>query len=235
MGEKQKGVVQRVPALPSPIAGTFTFPGNRAAPDVPLPVMVRRPHTNPARVEVKIGVSRRFRGTGGTLEESGHTVAFRWFEKAVGGPAVVIPPAGLPLTAAQLNRGFHLFAESNVPSDSVGDYVLTLALAGGPDPLATPPASVALTAVRLTLDVFPPGPTVGPGAPGPMPEPPAVAPPAGTATDKWFLGRTVNVQDAPLSEARAHLHVAQVEPSGFTGNLSLRQKSLSGVTLGKDT
>jgi len=235
MGEKQKGVVQRVPALPSPIAGTFTFPGNRAAPDVPLPVMVRRPHTNPARVEVKIGVSRRFRGTGGTLEESGHTVAFRWFEKAVGGPAVVIPPAGLPLTAAQLNRGFHLFAESNVPSDSVGDYVLTLALAGGPDPLATPPASVALTAVRLTLDVFPPGPTVGPGAPGPMPEPPAVAPPAGTATDKWFLGRTVNVQDAPLSEARAHLHVAQVEPSGFTGNLSLRQRSLSGVTLGKDT
>ncbi|HEV7671586.1 MAG TPA: hypothetical protein VGS22_23955 [Thermoanaerobaculia bacterium] len=235
MGEKQKGVVQRLPVVPSPIAGTFTFPGHRAAPTVPLPVMVRRPHTNPARVELKIGVSRRFRGTGGTLEESGHAVAFRWFGKAVGGPAVIIPPSGLPLTAAQLNRGFHLFAESNVPSESVGDYVLTLVLAGGPDPLATPPASVALTAVRLTLDVFPPGPRFGPGAPGPMPEPPAAAPPAGTATDKWFLGRTVNVQDAPLSEARAHLHVPLVEPSGFAGNLSLRQRALSGVTLGKDT
>ena len=235
MTEPQKGVIQRVPVVPSPIAGTFTFPANKTAPTVPIPVMVQRPHTTPARVEVVIGVSRTFRGTGGTLEEKGHTVSFRWFDKAKGGTLITIPATGLPLTAAQLNKGFHLFAESNVPSGSVGDYVLTLVLAGGPDPLATPPASVELTAVRLTLDVFPPGPTSGAGQPAPMPEPPATAPPAGTETDKWFLGRTVNVQDAALSQARARIHVRQVEPSGFTGNLSIRQRALAGTTLGKDS
>lgn len=235
MNGAKQGVIQRVPVPPSPIAGTFTFPANRSAPTLPIPVMVRHPHTNPARVEVVLGVSRRFRGTGGTLEESGRTVSFRWFDKATGGTAVIIPPTGLPLTAAQLNAGFHLFAESDVPSQSVGDYKLTLVLAGGPDPLATPPASVDMTAVRLTLDVFPPGPTFGPGRPAPMPEPPATAPPAGTATDKWFLGRTVNVQDAALSQARARIHVNQVEPSGFAGNLSIRQRALSGTTLGRDS
>jgi hypothetical protein len=232
--DPQKGVIQRVPVPPSPIAGTFTFPANKTAPTVPIPVMVQRPHTAPARVEVVVGVSRTFRGTGGLLEEKGHTVSFRWFDKAKGGTLVPIPVNGLPLTAAQLNKGFHLFAESNVPSGTVGDYVLTLVLAGGPDPLATPPASVGLTAVRLTLDVFPPGPTSGPGVPAPMPEPPATAPPAGTATDKWFLGRTVNVQDAALSQARARIHARQ-EPSGFSGNLSIRQRALAGTTLGKDS
>jgi len=68
-----------------------------------------------------------------------------------------------------------------------------------------------------------------------MPEPPATAPAAGTATDKWFLGRTVNVQDAALAQARARIRVRQVEPSGFTGNLSLRQRSLAGTTLGRDS
>ncbi len=232
MTDPQKGVIQRVPVVPSPIAGTFTFPANRAAPTVPIPVMVQRPHTAPTRVEVVFGVSRTFRGTGGTLEEKGRTVSFRWFDKAVAGNLVPIPAAGLPISTTQLNRGFHLFAESNVPSASVGDYVLTLVLAGGPDPLATPPASIGLTAVRLTLDVFPPGPRFGPGVPAPMPEPPATAPPAGTATDKWFLGRTVNVQDAALSQARARIRVREVEPSDFTGNLSIRQRSLSGITLG---
>jgi hypothetical protein len=29
MSEPQKGVIQRVPVVPSPIAGTFTFPANR--------------------------------------------------------------------------------------------------------------------------------------------------------------------------------------------------------------
>lgn len=235
MSDPQKGVIQRVPVPPSPIAGTFTFPANRTAPTVPVPVMVKRPHTAPARVEVVVGVSRRFRGTGGTLDESGKTAAVRWFDRAVGGTAIVLPAGGLALTAAQLNRGFHMFAESNVPSDSVGDYVLTLTLAGGPDPLATPPANVGITAVRLTLDVFPPGPAFGTGVPAPMPEPPATAPAAGTATDKWFLGRTVNVQDAALAQARARIRVRQVEPSGFTGNLSLRQRSLAGTTLGRDS
>lgn len=235
MTEPQKGVIQRVPVVPSPIAGKFTFPANKATPNVPIPVMVQRPHTAPARVEVMFGVSRKFRGTEGTLEESGHTVSIRWFDKAKGGTAVLIPPTGLTIKAADLNKGFHLFAESNVPSESVGDYVLTLVLIGGPDPLATPPASVGLTAVRLTLDVFPPGPTFGAGVPAPMPEPPATAPPAGTATDKWFLGRTVNVQDAALSQGRGRIRVRQVEPFDFAGNLSLRQRALSGTTFGRDS
>jgi len=228
------GVIQRVPVAPSPIAGTFTFPANRAAPAVPIPVMVKHPHTAPARVEVVVGVSRRLSGRatdpGGTLEASGNLAAINWFDRATGGSASSIPATGLPLTKGQLNAGFHMFAESNTPTSSVGGYTLTLVIvSGGSIPIATPPSSVGLTAVRLTIDVFPPGPTTG--TPAPMPEPPATAPPAGTATDKWFLGRTVNVQDAALAQARARIRVRQVEPSDFTGNLSIRQQALAGTTL----
>ncbi len=233
MTDPQKGVIQRVPVVPSPIAGTFTFPANRAALSVPLPVMVQRPHTTPARVEVVIGVSRRFRGTGGTLDESGKIAAISWFDRA--GNPIVFTNGARSLTTAQLNAGFHMFGESTVPSDSVGDYVLTLTLVGGPDPLATPASHADLTAVRLTLDVFPPGPRFGPGVPAPMPEPPAAAPAPGTATDKWFLGRTVNVQDAALAQERARIRVRQVEPSSFAGRLSIRQRALSGTTIGRDT
>ena len=96
MNDPQQGVIQRVPVVPSPIAGTFTFPANKAAPTVPIPVMVQRPHTTPARVEVVVGVSRTFRGTGGTLEEKGHTVSFRWFDKAKGGTLITIPATWSP-------------------------------------------------------------------------------------------------------------------------------------------
>lgn len=241
------GVIQRGPVPPSPTVGRFDFPGNRASRTTPLPVMVRRPHTTPARVEVVVGVTRRLPGRatdpGGTLEASGDVAAIQWFNRATGGTAIVIPPAGLPLTKGQLNAGFRMFAESNTPTGTVGGYVLTLVIAPGavpppvPPPTTPPPpvqhATVGLTAVRLTLDVFPPGPAFGSGAPDPMSEPPATAPAAGAATDKWFLGRTVNVQDSALAQTRARIRVRQVEPFDFTGNLSLQQRSLAGTTLGR--
>jgi dienelactone hydrolase len=240
------GVIQRVPVAPSPIVGKFTFPANRTAPAVPIPVMVRHPHTAPARVEVVVGVSRRLSGAasdpGGSLEASGDLAAIHWFDRTTAGSAITIPANGLPLTKGQLNAGFHMFAESDTPTGSVGGYVLTLVVppAGAAPPPTTPPpppfSTVGLTAVRLTIDVFPPGPAFGPGVPTPMPEPTsATAPAPGTATDKWFLGRTVNVQDAGLAQARARIRVRQVEPTDFTGNLSISQRALAGTALGRSS
>lgn len=230
MAGEQKGVIQRVPVPPTPIAGTFTFPANpptRANPNPIRAVVVKRPHTTPARVEVVVGVSRPFRGTGGSLEESGKITAIRWFDAATAGNPIVFTNGVHALTPAELNAGFHMFGESDTPSDAMDDYVLTLTLTGGADPLATPPASVRLTAVRLTLDLFPPGPTAGPNATQPMPEPPAVPPVPGAATDKWFLGRTLNLQDAAREQARGKIVAHRAEPSDFVGRLSLRQVAIT--------
>jgi hypothetical protein len=230
MKDPTKGVIQRVPVVPSPIAGTFTFPANPPTPANPAPiraVMVKRPHTSPSRVEVVVGVLRTFRGTGGSLEESGKVTAIRWFDNAAGGNRIAFTNGVLALTPAQLNAGFHMFGESDTPSDAMDDYVLTLTLSGGPDPLAQPPTPVSLTAVRLTLDLFPPGPTSGPNATQPLPEPPAVPPAPGTATDKWFLGRTLNVQDTTREQRRAKIQVHRAEPSDFVGRLLLRQVAVT--------
>lgn len=226
------GVIQRVPVPPSPITGTFTFPANPSTPANPNPiraVVVKRPHTNPARVEVVVGVSRNFSGTGGSLEESGKVSAIQWFDAATGGNRITFTNGVRGLSAIELNNGFHMFGGSNVPSDTMDDYVLTLTLRGGPDPIAPTPASVSLTAVRLTINLFPPGPTSGPNATQPMPDPPA-APPA-TPADKWFLGRTVNVQDAARVQGRAKIHVLRAEPSDFVGRLSLRQVSVTAANV----
>ncbi len=124
-----------------------------------------------------------------------------------------------------------LFAESATPSNTAGEYVLTLTLAAGSTPVG-PPATLALTAVRLTLDLFasPASPNTAPVA---LPQPPNPAPAAGTATDKWFGGRAVSQQDAGGSQERAKLVVARAEPFDFAGNLVLRQVQVTGTTLGK--
>jgi hypothetical protein len=79
-----------------------------------------------------------------------------------------------------------------------------------------------MTSVEITLDIA--GPRPAPGvAPPLLPQPPATPPAPGSANDKWFGGRLINVQDSNGSQDRALLIVRQVQPAAFNGELTLRQ------------
>jgi hypothetical protein len=216
--------VQSAPAPVAPVNPTIT-------PADPV-VVVKRSYTSPARVPIVLGVSARFR-RGATLTRSGDTGSVRLFTTRTGSTEFAFD--GLDqarLTGAQLSRtgGFTLFAESDTPTGSVGGYHLTLTLDAGSTPVG-PPAVANLTAVRLTLDIFTARQPSG-TAPQALPQPPATAPAAGTATDKWFGGGLVNVQDAARTQERIRLAVGRVEPGDFVGVLELRQVAVSGTSVG---
>lgn len=182
-------------------------------------IVVKKSHTNPARVALRFSASARFTRSGTlqlvTTPTSG---SIRLFTSARGTTEIVFVNNQHTFTAAELNAGVSLFAQSDSPSAALNDIQLTLTLAPGPTPVG-PPAQATLTAVSLTLTLSPPRATPG-AAFAPLPEPPA----AGTTpTDKWFGGATLNAQDAGNNQLRAQLVVGQVVPAAFAGDLILRQ------------
>src|SRR5215207_4628411 len=194
-------------------------------------VVVRRSHTNPARVLIRLGVSARFR-RGGTLSlittPTGGDI--RFFNAARGGTQFVFTNSQLTFTATELSGGVRMFAEAVSPSSNLDEFRLRLTLASGPTPVG-PDAEVALTAVQLTLNISPPRIPPGPFAPLPQP-PPAPPAPGSTSTDKWFGGAVVSAQDTGNNQLRAQLVVAQVIPTAFAGDLVLQQVNVSGNTIG---
>lgn len=218
------GVVQSAPAPAAPVNPSIT-------PADPM-VVVKRSYTTPARVPITLGVSARFR-RGGILTRSGDTGAVRLFTTRTGTTELAFNAANeATITRAQLNQrgGFTLFAESDTPTNSVGGYHLTLTLAPGSTPVG-PPAVVNVTAVRLKLDVFTTREPTGTN-PQALPQPPAATPAAGTATDKFFRGGLVNVQDTAHTQERVKLRVDAVEPNDFVGTLELRQVRVIGNNVG---
>ena len=217
------GVVQSAPAPQTPVDPQLTAPATA--------VMVKRSYTSPGRLPITLHTSHHFRRDG-TLTRS-DTTTIKLFTARTGGSELQFNGTDNVFSGGRLSAtgGVQLFAESATPSNTAGEYVLTLTLAAGSTPVG-PPATLALTAVRLTLDLFasPASPNTAPVA---LPQPPNPAPAAGTATDKWFGGRTVSQQDAGGSQERAKLVVARAEPFDFAGNLVLRQVQVTGTTLGK--
>jgi len=94
----------------------------------------------------------------------------------------------------------------------MNDFVMTLRLFGGTKKQG-PNAVGRMTAIELTLDICAPR-VNATTAPVPLPQAPAA--PAGTANDKFFLGRPVPVQDDAKIQERAMLMVQPVKTVGFT-------------------
>jgi outer membrane protein OmpA-like peptidoglycan-associated protein len=207
---KKGGVVQ---SQTTPASADIT-------PENPV-VVVKRSYTSPARVPITLTAGG---GGGGTLTRSGDTGSVRLFTTAAGNKEFTFTQDTAKIKASQLRRrgGFTLFAESDAPTGSVGNYHLTLN--------AGATAKADVTAVRVTLDVFTTREPSG-AAPQELPQPPDKAPAAGTATDKWFRGGLVNVQDAAQTQERVKLRVGLVEPGDFEGVLELRQVRVSGNTV----
>ncbi|HEX2028737.1 MAG TPA: peptidoglycan-binding protein [Nitriliruptorales bacterium] len=170
----------------------------------PDAVVVRKPHTNPARQPVTLGATGPFNGTG-TLNRSSDAV--RFFDAVAGGNEILFDGTDNVFTSAQLVAGHPVFAEGARASAAVGDVVLTLALTvGGTPGLAT---THAMTAVELTLDV-------ALSRPGPDVDPPTMS-----EADKANPGRSVQVADAGRSHERTMLIVRPPRPAGSAADLSV--------------
>lgn len=200
-------------------------------PASPIIVVIKKSHTNPARVPITLKTSANFRRSGTLIRIMTPTSGnIRLFDALKGGKEITFTPVSATesehvFPAKELSAGVRLFAESDSPCSNLDDYRLRLTLLKGPTPVG-PPQEVILTAVLLSLDISPP--RTAPGAPlTPLPQPPA-APPGPGATDKWFGGLPLNAQDIGSNQQRAQLLVGQVIPTAFAGDLVLRQVRVSG-------
>jgi hypothetical protein len=198
-------------------------------------VVVKKSYTSPARVVVTLKVSSNFRRSGTISRTVTPTSGdIHIFTTATGTTEIdFVTNTNTTFSAAQLNAGVRLFAEAEKPSLNLDDFQLTLTLAPGPTPIG-PPATATLTAVQLGLDVR----GTGVGLPVLLlPQPPDPPPAPGTATDKWFGGRVLNVQDPGNQQDRAEIVVDTVLPTAFAGDLVLRQVKVnkSNQITGLDT
>ncbi len=193
-------------------------------------VLVKKPHTSPARQKVTLRTSTKFPRTG-TFTRSNANV--RFFTALTGGTEITFNGTDNVFTGAQLSAaaGVQLFAEGATVSTGPNDVTLTLTLATGAIAVG-PPATATMTAVQLDLDIFMSRTTAGTD-PAQLPQPPAAPPTPGTTpTDKWFGGRFVHVQDPPGNHHGRALIQVKVQPAGFGGDLVLRGVKVSGDAIG---
>ena len=187
-------IIQPGPVPPTPVQPSITLARNF--------VIVKKPHTNPARVEVTLRADSAFSGTG-TLDRSGNTAAVRLFTAATGGTEITFDGTDNVFPGANLVTGVTLFAEAGpAPSGAVDDYTLTLTLnpAGTAAP-AGPPATASLTAVLFALDI-----ALSRPAPG-------AAPPVMSEADKINVGRHVQFRDPVFTHERTMITVRQPVPA----------------------
>jgi hypothetical protein len=177
-------------------------------------VVVKKPHTKPARISVKLGTSDAFEGNGTFTRSSD---ALRLFTAAKDGKEIAFDGKDNVFSGAQLKAGVELFVQGAKASAAPDDLVLGLELPKGASQ-SVPSCTAKMTAVELTLDVFEP--RTSPGADPPLlPQPPET--PAATPSDKFNPGRPLALQDADKHQERALLLVRQAKPAAFTGKLVL--------------
>ena len=171
----------------------------------PSAVVVKKPHTNPARRAVTLGVTGPFTGTG-TLTRTND--AIRFFDAAAGGNEILFDGTDNVFTDAQLVAGHQIFAEGARASVAVDDVTITLALTvGGTPGLAT---ALQMTSVELTLDVHASR-TSTTALPPPLPD-----------ASKVATGRFIHLQDPGNHAGRAMLTIHQATPAAFNGQLVLQ-------------
>src|SRR6266404_2608584 len=186
-----RGVVQRAPVPPA-VINPIISPASQI-------IVVKKPHTNPARVAITLRTSARSRVTGTltrvTVPTSGGIHIFR---NRTTPTEMQFNGTDNVFTAQQLSDGVRVFATADRPSGSANDFQLTLTLPLGPT--AGPPTTVSLTAVELTLDV---------GLSRPSP---GVAPPIMSANDKINIGRFVQVRNPGFEHERAMIILRPPNP-----------------------
>ncbi|PUB12416.1 peptidoglycan-binding protein [Yoonia sediminilitoris] len=180
-------------------------------PDITAPaaVVVRRPHTNPARQPVVLRVNAAFTGTG-TFTISQGAGHINVFDAPAAGNQLAFNGTDNVFTSDQLLAGHTVYLEGGpTPSTRAGDVELALQLDVNGEQGFTDRAQ--LTAVRLTLDI-------AENRRLPMADPPVLS-----EADKADPGRILQVQNDRNNARRALVLVRRAEPADFTGNLVLRE------------
>ena len=185
-------------------------------------VLVRKSYTNPARREITLKTEPSFRGRG-VFSVRGPKDAVLFFDRKVNGNQIVIPASGKDYSGKQLEgEGVKLFVEGINPSASLDDIVLTLSIKPGPYEYEQA-CEKTLTSVVITLDIYEshadrPAEDIRASLLQPQ------APLFGEESeDKWYVGKTLSVQDLDYKQERALLIVRGVEPESFAGTMVLRQ------------
>ncbi len=161
-------------------------------------IVVKKPHTNPARRTLTVRASSAF-GRNGTLTRLPGGPAIRVFNPA--GNEITDLATGHVFSATQLSAGVQLSVESTVPSGIANDVRFTLALTPGGTVPVGPAATLSMTAVELTLAVGLERPPSG----GP--------PPFMSAADKINPGRFVQLREAAFTHQRAMIVLRPPNPA----------------------
>ncbi len=178
-------------------------------------VVVKKPHTKVARVDLDLTTDLPFDGVG-TFTVS-PTDRIRFF---LGAKQITFNGIDNVFTGDELRFGVTLFAEGAAPSATMDDVTLTLALSGGSKPKGAP-ATLKMTAVEVTLDICDPRTSTSVDPPA-LSQPPAAKPAAKPQPkDKIFGGRGLPLQSDPKENERAILIVRKIKPAAFVGNLVL--------------
>ena len=175
-------------------------------------VLVKKPYTNPLRVEVVLKTDTSFDGDGVLTVNNPNSILL--FPTRTGGNPLQFNGTDNKFKGAQLDpkgTGLSFFAEGKTASANMRDFVLTLHLSGGTKKPG-PDAVARMTAIELILDICAPR-VNATTAPVPLPQAPAVTP--ANPTDKFFLGRPIPIQDAAKIQERAMLMVQPVKTAGF--------------------
>ena len=167
-------------------------------------VVVKKPHTNPARQGVTLKADPAFTGSG-AFTRSNDNIHF--FTATVGGTEITFNGTDNVFTDTQLIAGQTIFAEGFRASTATDDVELKLALTvNGQIALA---ATAKMTSVELTLDICQ-------GRTSPTLEPAPLA-----TNDKINTGRFLQAQNVRNLAARAKLIVRRTQPADFAGELEL--------------
>jgi hypothetical protein len=196
--------------------------GAPATPSAPSPItpatkniVVKKPQTKAARVDVDLKTDKPFDGIGTFDVSPKDKIQF-----SLGSKPLTFNGKDNVFTGDELRVGVTLFAEAVKASLTVDDVTLTLTLSRGTK-RAGPPATAKMTAVEITLDICEPRTTTAADPPA-LPQPPATTPPANAKPkDKIFGGRALPIRNEPKIADRAILFIRQIKPSNFKGNLVL--------------
>jgi hypothetical protein len=181
-------------------------------------VVVKKPHTTPSRRPLQLKTDAPFTGTGMLTRAPSNTV--RFFTS--GGTEITFNGTDNVFAGAQLSGGVPIFAEGAAASSKLNDVEITLKLSGGVNPSKTA-AKAHLTSVEASLEICQSRTKAG-TEPAPLPQPPAAAPgPGVVATDKWYGGRFLQVQDGSHNAGRAVLIISKVKPAAFSGELIVKR------------
>lgn len=204
----------KFPANPVNCVNAACKPGKKPPPPpvspaltAPLVVVVKKKHTNPARVSILLKTDVAFAGKGTFTAAPADTIQF--FTSKKGGTAIKFDGKQNAFTGPALTKGVNLFAVGAKASATLNDVVLSLNLAGGPNPIVKNPAQAKMTAIDVSLQICKPR-TAAAGDPPTLSE-----------AEKIDPGRALHVQNPASTHLRPMLIVAPVKPAGFIGQLEL--------------